>query len=408
MSVLLWLLFTILVSSPMITFWVYYLRRRGARRNMLEQSLLSLGLDTVYMQIRHGEKHDQWLGKHRPDQIAEFQATFRRDFRSGTRWTDYLWPVTLFTLLSGVGWFLTLAMMHPSFTTAEGAASFLPKTFAYGLTGAYLASLLTIFDEYRRYNLSPGTYYVQSYRLLFASTAAYLFGPIFTEAYTPLAAFGIGLLPTALTWESVVNRTSRVVGAVKEESEPGFELAQIQGLEQRSVRQRLIDINILTVQALATTDPIFLLFETTLPLRTIVDLIDKAILYLYLGETVKELRQRGINGVIELVTLIGLQEGTRSALTTKDFFKKIDIDQLVNDLATAAKQTPNEFRAFVYNLYHDPLVQFIWDIWSRYLKPKFGAIDEFKQVPEILARPEVDLREGVRHEAHDGNGLNTP
>jgi hypothetical protein len=80
-------------------------------------------------------------------------------------------------------------------------------------------------------------------------------------------------------------------------------LAAIQGLEDSRDRQKLVSLGITTVQALATADPLLLFFRTTLPIRTVVDLIDKAILYLYIGDKVKELRTHGINGMIELVGL---------------------------------------------------------------------------------------------------------
>ena len=101
-----------------------------------------------------------------------------------------------------------------------------------------------------------------------------------------------------------------MLGAAKPEGEKGAGLADIQGLEDSRDRQKLVSLGITTVQALATADPLLLFFRTTFPIRTVVDMIDKAILYLYIGDKVKELRTHGINGVIELVGLVKLIDKT--------------------------------------------------------------------------------------------------
>jgi hypothetical protein len=133
------------------------------------------------------------------------------------------------------------------------------------------------------------------------------------------------------------------------------------------------------VQALATADPLFVFFQTTLPIRTIVDMIDKAILYLYIGEKTKELRLHGINGVIELVALAKLIEqspafagghGPAAAVGFSKFFEQVDPPQLLADIAKVLGQSVDELKMFIYNMYYDPVVMFIYDVWGRYLDVK--------------------------------------
>ena len=150
-------------------------------------------------------------------------------------------------------------------------------------------------------------------------------------------------------------------------------LASIQGLEDPRNRQRLVAVDISTVQALATADPFWVYLQTTFPLRTIVDMMDKAMLYQYIGDSVKELRTHGINGVIELVALVplanqkaayGKMDGTSAA---NAFFDICDVQKLIGDLKNALELESEELKVFIYNLYYDPMVKLLYDIWGRYL-----------------------------------------
>jgi hypothetical protein len=119
-----------------------------------------------------------------------------------------------------------------------------------------------------------------------------------------------------------------------------------------------------------------LFFNTTFPLRTIIDLIDKAILHMYVGDKVTELRNHGINGVIELVAVAQLankspafenQYNQAEPEAINALFQGIDVNKLISDLASVVGQITDELKAFIYNLYYDPLVSFIYDIWGRCL-----------------------------------------
>jgi hypothetical protein len=257
-----------------------------------------------------------------------------------------------------------------------------PETLAWGFVGAFFASLLAIIEGFREYSLSAGMYYSLSYRLLFSSTAAFLAGQTLKDSFSPLVAFGVGLLPIEKTWAFISQKTAQAVGTAKAEEEKGANLAAIQGLEDTKSRQSLVVIGITTVQALATADLLVLVSRTTFPIRTVLDLIDKAILYLYIGDKVKELRAHGINGMIELVALANLSE-KRSAYAGglspagagkgfSKFFEQVNAAQLIQDVAKVLGQSEDELKAFIYNMYYDPVLIFIYEVWGRYGLPPEG------------------------------------
>jgi hypothetical protein len=387
MKIILWGLATLLAAIPLMMYLVYSMRRLDTRRQLLLQTLLTLGLDDAYMRIRHGQSYSDWSRLPINDRISKMESQyFNNDFKAETSHKDYLWPVTLMTLLSSLGWFFTLGGV----SLDAGALKFnnpVPVTFIWGFVGAFFASLLSIIDEFRKYSLTPSSYYSLVYRLLFSSTAAFLIGLLF-PTFPSVAAFGIGLFPVEKTWDVISEKTAQWVGTTKPEGELGAELAAIQGLEDSRNRRKLVDIGITSVQALATADPLFVFFQTTFPIRTVVDMIDKAILYLYIGDKVKQLRSHGINGVIELVALAKLIEktpayaGGQGAVTTgfSKFFEQVNAEQLLKDVATVLGQSVDELKAFIYNMYYDPVLMFIYDVWGRslnvkpYLEPELAKV----------------------------------
>jgi hypothetical protein len=109
-------------------------------------------------------------------------------------------------------------------------------------------------------------------------------------------------------------------------------------------------------------------------LRTVVDLIDKAYLYTYIGDKVVDLRKHGVNGVIEMMALGQMADADNASKPAKEgglrdnlIFKSINQDQLIRDIARDIGQSEDELRYFICRLYNDPLVTFISDIWSRTL-----------------------------------------
>ena len=380
MKVILWLLAALLASIPLIMYLVYSMRRLDTRRQLLLQTLLTLGLDDAYMRIRHGQSYNDWSRLPADARIIKMESQyFNNDFKAETSHKDYLWPVALMTALSGLGWYFALSHFYPDAGTAQ-FADLIPASFVWGFVGAFFASLLSIIDEFRKYSLVPGSYYSLIYRLLFSSTAAFLVGRLISrDAFPFLAAFGIGLFPVEKTWDFITEKTAQLVGAAKPEGELGADLAAVQGLEDSRNRRKLVDIGITSVQSLATADPLFVFFQTTFPIRTVVDMIDKAILYLYIGDKVKELRSHGINGVIELVALAKLIEkspayagghGPMAAVGFSKFFEQVDAGRLIKDVATVLGQSEDELKAFIYNMYYDPVLMFIYDVWGRSLNVK--------------------------------------
>src|ERR1041384_6035733 len=106
MKALFWLLTMLLASIPLVMYLVYSMRRLDTRRQLLLQTLLTLGLDDAYMRIRHGQPYQDWSQLPVVDRLSKMESQyFNNDFKAETSHKDYLWPVALITALSGLGWY---------------------------------------------------------------------------------------------------------------------------------------------------------------------------------------------------------------------------------------------------------------------------------------------------------------
>jgi len=289
----------------------------------------------------------------------------------------------LFTILTFLGWLFVFHRFAPGMSSLKVEQAVFPDAWAFGFVGAYMGCLLTLFNEFRQYDLDPGVFYTASYRLVFNSLAAYLVSFVVKAPFIPLVAFGVGVFPLQEAWNFIFDKTAKAVGAIQSSSQPGEELAKIQGLEEEHNRQKLMEIGIHTIQALSTADPLLIFFRTTMSLRTVVDLIDKAYLYTYIGDKVVDLRKHGINGVIEMMALGKMADDAslpakEGGLADNSLFRSIKQDKLIHDLARDIGQSQDELRYFIYRLYNDPLVTFISDIWSRTL-PQSSTAAPFQE-----------------------------
>jgi hypothetical protein len=367
-----WVLFCLLVSLPGVLYLLYHFRRQKARIDKLLETLQGLDLSEVYMRSHHEQEYKSWNGREDRDQY--FKDIVLADFRTGLRHLDYLVPVVIVTTLIAIGWGVTLGFTRTVSSLSKTTVA-VPQAFIWGFIGAYVANIGTLLDKFVNYELGPTAYH-RTYQRLFVSTlAAYLLGQTLKDAFVPLVSFGIGIIPYQDLWNIISKRTSAALGVKEAEGiTDEAALANIQGLKDPSVREKLIDLNITNAQALAMQDPLELFLRTSFPLRTIVDWIDKAILYTYLGKKVDLLRERGINGAIELGGLLELsdklpvesyQQGHLVFEELRSDLKALDSQALYRAIADAIGLKYEELLYLIYNLYYDPMVDTLYRIWGR-------------------------------------------
>ena len=177
-----------------------------------------------------------------------------------------------------------------------------------------------------------------------------------------LAAFAVGVFPLGDLWAWL---RTRVDIAPRQDPVGGSTLRLIQGLETEDSRERLADEGISSVQHLAYADPVGLLFRTNLEWNVILDLIDQAILVLYLGDRVERLRPLASRCAVEFATI-------DNRLHSDDPKEVALAETLVKSVAARLDLPEEAVRNLAFQLNNDPVVEFIWDHWSATIGTTHG------------------------------------
>jgi hypothetical protein len=280
-------------------------------------------------------------------------------------WASYVLPAALFFIL-------TVSAVAISFLRA-GVSMGLPPEFEAlvrgvplaaiaGVAGAYLWGLFDILQRYRSEDMAPSPLHFIWLRLLVAPIVGALATSALVEPIASLAAFGVGTFPVKTLRNFAKTQAAE---HLKIETTPvpaeAPTLHQLQGLT-REVIERLEEENLRSVQHLANADPVRLLLRTNLEWKVILDMIDQAILFNYLGPEGASLRSMGIRGAIELAEIGDcLKESVESRSPTKDW--PALIKQIAKDLNR--EQAEDAVWNLIGTLLEDPQVDFVWRLWGE-------------------------------------------
>ncbi len=231
-------------------------------------------------------------------------------------------PVVIATAAISIGWLLTLPL--PSYSSAVDHDLLVhdylrphERPIVFAFLGAYFFALNLVFRGYVRGDLRPKTYSQITVRILLSFVLAFVLGQAF-DTSNPLVlvvAFLGGLVPeTILVRLRESARHVGLSGPARGQAD-GLEalveqqpLTELEGIDVYD-RARLEEEGVTNVEALAHHDLVELMLRTRIPVSRLVDWVDQAILYLYLGGRTREgrqarlvMRQNGIRTATDLVT----------------------------------------------------------------------------------------------------------
>jgi hypothetical protein len=90
----------------------------------------------------------------------------------------------------------------------------------------------------------------------------------------------------------------------------------------------------------------------------ILDLIDQAMLFIYVGDKMASLRSIGLRGSIEVASLF-------EDLDDSDATTKAQAETIVALMSSELGESEGGVRYLIRTLYYDLQVQFIWDLWGE-------------------------------------------
>ncbi len=227
-----------------------------------------------------------------------------------------------------------------------------------GLAGALIWGIYDVLRRFESVELSPVALHQVWLRMLVASVLAPILSKPFADPLKATVAFAVGAFPVKELLELVKGQARdrlKFSGSLQPAEQPT--LHRLQGLSE-SMIERLLAEGFESAEHLATADPIKLLMRTNIEWKTILDLIDQAILLDYFPDNAELLRPCGIRGAIELATI-------QEDLDSEDNGARAQAQKLVLSIASVLKQDEACTRNAIRNAYEDVQVEFLWDLWGE-------------------------------------------
>jgi hypothetical protein len=216
---------------------------------------------------------------------------------------SYLFGIAMNVLVAiGVSTCIAVAAHVPLFNLAPDLtrlAGKIPPTLAFSFIGAYIWSLYDLLKRYRSVDLTPAAFQFSWLRMLGACVAGPLVSAGAADGIKNLIAFGIGVLPLQAVFEYFADVASKKMGTTLNQKQAyPPDLYKLQGMTLDSI-DRMEEHRVDSAATLAYTDPIRLFLKTDIEWLVIIDVIDQALLYNYVGDKLGDLRPIGIRGSIE-------------------------------------------------------------------------------------------------------------
>jgi len=282
-------------------------------------------------------------------------------FRKYYDWKGYILP-NILNMISAATLSLIFFTQQKLITVTDSSVSnfifTIPLTVVTGFTGAYIWSHYDLLRRFFVIDLSPQPLYNMWIRFMVCGILAYLISPAFKEPVALLIAFGIGTFPAHTINNFLRKRVIeklKFVEEIKDYEKPNLHL--LQGMT-KYVIERFEEENIYSAQHLALADPIRLLMKTNFEWTVLLDYIDQAILYCYVGNKISEIRECGVRCAIELFCL---NKKLISNDNTKIQFAK---DQ-IRIIAARLKWEEISVANLLDILHDDDQLNFIYDLWSE-------------------------------------------
>ena len=199
-----------------------------------------------------------------------------------------------------------------------GCVTLPPKALA-ALAGAYTWVVSGLTTSAARYTLPPKFVLASTLRMIVAAPLGYAIAEITPGAGVGVfLAFSIGAFPietvTTILQRLANNKLSLDLGTNANDKidDPVTKLSGI----NPPIADLLQDGNIMTIAQLAYADPVQLSMRTNLDFDVIVDLVDQALAWVYLGDKLATLRPNGLRGALDIRALrMSLDSGDEA---TKD------------------------------------------------------------------------------------------
>jgi hypothetical protein len=229
------------------------------------------------------------------------------------------------------------------------------EAVVWSVIGSYLWNCYDLIRKTANLDLSPDAFNRMWLKLWIAAAVASIVSAGLMPGLQPTVGFAIGLISIPVLFEMVADRASKVLNVKSTEGDATTPIKLLQGATA-GVVDTLNDFDIESTVQLAYCDPMNVMMSTNLPWVAIIDLIDQALLFNYIGADIAKIRSGGYRGAIEVATI-------GANLNRTDEQRTVGLRSL-NNFATLLGWTEAKAIDLVQTLYTDSQVSLIWDLFG--------------------------------------------
>ena len=248
-------------------------------------------------------------------------------------------PVIYATLFIALGWLIILPPFQFEQVTQQWSVAFIPEQTPvnFAFLGAYFFSIQMLFHRYIRMDLRASAYVSVSLRILLAIIGIWFAEVLFSSEYPYLLVLGftIGVFPQ-VAWQLIEINAKKIAGIAVDELKTPLPLRELDGISIWN-EARLSEEDIENIPNMATANLVDLMLRTRISPDRIIDWVDQAILYTYLGYEKKEKNKETRR---EKLRFYGIRTATSLMQYNEDTFSDLNSDE-IQHLKRAVNTDPN-------------------------------------------------------------------
>jgi len=189
------------------------------------------------------------------------------------------------------------------------------------------------------------------------------------EIAGPTAYFLIGIA-YPMFYDSLIDKAYKLFGQAKSTTKE-LPLKMIDGVDDDTA-DILTELNVATLQHVATSDPGVLTIRSLYPFNRVVDWIDQAILITYFRENIGTFRNYGVRGVIDFVSLMDP--------ILKNTSDRDEAEKTLAEIAGKINISTDALYTLGLSIYYDYKVNLLCRLWQHNLQTDGYATERSKSL----------------------------
>lgn len=325
------------------------------RRDYLIAQLSGESMKLYYQQFRTGttikskKVGDPSLGD------ADYTEAFAQDFRKWYGRRYYIFPILGLAVLTGMcGWWGCLNLWD--WISGVRSVESMRGLVGAAIAGAFVWIIADEIDRLRRRDFTSFDLYYYIFRILIAVS----FGWAVTRLQLTLqvgipVAFFLGAFPTSTLFTLARRLAGQQLKLGEDPTSGKLELESLQSVG-KEIAERFKDEGVYTITQLAYADPLDLTIRCNFDFNYVVDCVSQSLLWIYLGDKVKDLQPYSLRGAQEVAYLYG-------CLTqpTPDPKAVAALQEIAGERLKMSKEA---LQCTLEQVAKDPYTEFLCKIWN--------------------------------------------